>query len=76
MKHTIGQRSIERTWRSVARARLMPLIVVLLAALGLRVLAAVGVQRFVDRNDPYRLCVFPDARYYWLLARTIRGEPL
>jgi 4-amino-4-deoxy-L-arabinose transferase-like glycosyltransferase len=51
----------------------MPLALVLLAALGSRALAAVVVQRYVDRHDPYQLCVFPDARYYWVLARTIRA---
>ncbi len=54
----------------------MLLILVLLSALGVRVLAAVAVQRFVDRHDEHHLCVFPDAGYYWLLARTIRaGSP-
>jgi 4-amino-4-deoxy-L-arabinose transferase-like glycosyltransferase len=65
---------MRRTKRSTTIGQLGPLALVLLAALDLRVLAAVGVQRFVDRHDPYRLSVFPDARYYWLLARTIRAE--
>jgi 4-amino-4-deoxy-L-arabinose transferase-like glycosyltransferase len=40
------------------------------------VFAAVAVQWYVERHDAFRLCVFPDARYYWLLARTIRqGVP-
>ena len=67
---------MRQTRRSTTFEQLGPLALVLLAALDLRVLAAVGVQRFVDRHDPYRLCVFPDARYYWLLARTIgAGSP-
>jgi 4-amino-4-deoxy-L-arabinose transferase-like glycosyltransferase len=67
---------MRQSWRSAVLAQLMPLTLVLLAALGLRVLAAIAVQQFVDRHDAYRLCVFPDARYYWLLARTIRtGGP-
>jgi 4-amino-4-deoxy-L-arabinose transferase-like glycosyltransferase len=67
---------MRRSWRSAVLGPLMPLILVLLAAFGLRVVAAVAVQRFVDRHDVYRLCAFPDARYYWLLAQTIRaGSP-
>jgi 4-amino-4-deoxy-L-arabinose transferase-like glycosyltransferase len=65
---------MRRTRRSATLGQLGPLALVLLAAVDLRVLAAVGVQRFVDRHDAYRLCVFPDARYYWLLARTIRED--
>ncbi len=52
------------------------LIVVLAAALGLRLLAAVLVQRVVDRGATARVCIFPDTEYYWFLARTIReGAP-
>ena len=52
--------------------RLAPLILILMCALALRVLAALAVEWYVERNTTYRLCVFPDAVYYWLLARTIR----
>ena len=69
--------SMRRTRRSTTLGQFGPMALVLLAALDLRVLAAVGVQRFVDRHDAYRLCVFPDARYYWLLALTIpRRAPM
>jgi 4-amino-4-deoxy-L-arabinose transferase-like glycosyltransferase len=65
------------TWRRApALKRLASLTLVLAAALALRMLAALAVQWYVERNDVARLCVFPDARYYWLLARTIRlGAP-
>ena len=39
-------------------------------------IAAKVLQSYVDTMKPPRLCVFPDANYYWLLARTIRqGGP-
>ncbi len=64
-------------WR---RAPVIPrpasLTLALVSALVLRVLAAYAVQWYAERHDAVRLCVFPDARYYWLLARTIRlGVP-
>src|SRR5512135_709419 len=47
---------------------------VLEGAFGLRVLAAIVVQWFTRRKGT--LCVFPDTRIYWHLARTIReGAP-
>ncbi len=52
------------------------LIVVMAIALALRMFAGAMVQRVVDRADTPRVCLFPDAEYYWLLARTIRqGAP-
>jgi 4-amino-4-deoxy-L-arabinose transferase-like glycosyltransferase len=67
---------MRQSWRSAILGQLGLLILILLAALGGRVVAAVAVQRFVDRHDRYQLCLFPDAQYYWLLARTIRaGTP-
>ena len=51
--------------------RLLP-AAVLAVALVLRVLAAVVLQSFVQKLGPDRLCLFDDANYYWLLARTIR----
>ncbi len=52
------------------------LISILAIALGLRVLAAALVQWFVQRSGSARVCLFPDAEYYWFLARTIRqGAP-
>jgi len=45
------------------------------AAFLLRVLAADLVQWRVDRSGGGRVCLLPDAEYYWELARTIRdGE--
>jgi Dolichyl-phosphate-mannose-protein mannosyltransferase len=42
-------------------------------ALGLRVLAAGLVDLFVRRRGSDKLCMFPDARYYWELGRMIRS---
>jgi 4-amino-4-deoxy-L-arabinose transferase-like glycosyltransferase len=55
--------------------RLAALALVLETALALRVLAADAVDWFVRRggNHPERLCLFPDARIYWELARAIRA---
>jgi 4-amino-4-deoxy-L-arabinose transferase-like glycosyltransferase len=45
-------------------------------ALGLRVLAADCLDLYVRRGGANRLCLFPDTRAYWDLARSIRsGEP-
>ena len=49
---------------------------VLEAALAARVLAACVVQWYVDRGPVPRICVFPDAEYYWALASTIREGTL
>jgi 4-amino-4-deoxy-L-arabinose transferase-like glycosyltransferase len=40
-------------------------------ALFLRVLAGMGVEWYVRRRAPGRVCIFPDAEYYWSLAGTI-----
>ena len=45
-------------------------------ALFLRVAAAVGVEWYVRRKSPGRVCLFPDAEYYWSLAGTIRRGTL
>ena len=45
-------------------------------ALFLRLLAAAAVEVFVRRSVPPRVCVFPDAEYYWSLAGTIRRGTL
>lgn len=53
-----------------------PLGRVLEIALWLRVAAAVGVEWLARRRAPGRVCLFPDAEYYWALAGTIcRGTP-
>src|SRR5947209_7224971 len=49
---------------------------VLEAALAARVLAACAVQWYVDRGPTPRICIFPDAEYYWALAGTIREGSL
>jgi hypothetical protein len=49
---------------------------VLEAALVARVLAACVVQWYVDCGSMPRICVFPDAEYYWSLAGTIREGTL
>ncbi len=42
----------------------------------LRIVAADLVDLYVRRTGADRLCLFPDTRVYWELARTIRaGEP-
>ncbi len=52
------------------------MISIVAIALGLRVLAACLVQWYVERGGSLRVCLFPDAEYYWFLARTIRqGAP-
>ncbi len=45
---------------------------VLAVALLSRALAAGALQWVIQRKTPGRLCIFDDANYYWLLARTIR----
>ena len=49
---------------------------VLEAALAARVLAACVVQWYVDHGPTPRICIFPDAEYYWALASTIREGTL
>jgi 4-amino-4-deoxy-L-arabinose transferase-like glycosyltransferase len=49
---------------------------VLEVALVARLLAACAVQWYVDRGSMPRICVFPDAEYYWTLAGTIREGTL
>lgn len=59
-----------------AVARLASLVLVLEVALGLRVIAADAVERYVRRGGANRLCLFDDTWYYWELARNIRaGAP-
>ena len=45
-------------------------------ALFLRVAAAVVVEWYVRHKAPGRVCLFPDAEYYWSLAGTIRRGTL
>jgi 4-amino-4-deoxy-L-arabinose transferase-like glycosyltransferase len=52
------------------------LLQVLEAALIVRVLAADVVQWYVQRQGIPRVCLFPDAEYYWSLARSIRSGSL
>ena len=42
----------------------------------LRLSAAAAVEVFVRGSMPSRVCVFPDAEYYWTLAGTIRRGTL
>jgi len=56
--------------------RLAGPLIVLIAALVSRFLAAVVLQAYIERARTGRLCVFPDTEYYWMLAQTIRhGRP-
>jgi 4-amino-4-deoxy-L-arabinose transferase-like glycosyltransferase len=59
-------------WPRVA-AGLASLPVILQVALGLRILAADVVDLYVHRAGPDALCIFPDTKIYWGLARTIRA---
>jgi 4-amino-4-deoxy-L-arabinose transferase-like glycosyltransferase len=58
--------------RSSKHRHLRALLAVLVGALAARVLAAVALQWYLSKQGANRLCVFDDANYYWLLARTIR----
>jgi 4-amino-4-deoxy-L-arabinose transferase-like glycosyltransferase len=51
---------------------LRALLAALVAALAARSVAAVALQWYLSKQGPNRLCMFDDANYYWLLARTIR----
>jgi 4-amino-4-deoxy-L-arabinose transferase-like glycosyltransferase len=60
--------------RANANGRPAGLSLVLEGAFGFRVLAAIVVQWFTRREGA--LCIFPDTRIYWHLARMIRaGAP-
>ncbi len=61
-----------RSW-SRSLARLASLVLVLEAALALRVAAADAVEWFARSREPARLDVFPDTDIYWELARAIRA---
>jgi 4-amino-4-deoxy-L-arabinose transferase-like glycosyltransferase len=59
-----------------AIARLASLVLVLEAALALRVIAADAVEWYVRLGGANRLCLFEDTPIYWELARKIRtGAP-
>ena len=81
--HTRGRSFVGRAstgqfaWPVLGALRWPPCMISILAiALGLRVLAACLVQWYVQRSGSPRVCLFPDAEYYWFLARTIRqGAP-
>src|SRR5580693_9118025 len=53
--------------------RLASLVLVLEAALALRVAAADAVEWYARRGGPVRLDLFPDTDIYWELARAIRA---
>ena len=64
-----------RKWQR-ALAGLASLAVVLQVALALRMAAADVVDLYVHRGGSEQLCLFPDTKIYWGLARTIRtGAP-
>jgi 4-amino-4-deoxy-L-arabinose transferase-like glycosyltransferase len=57
-------------------AGLASLALVLQVALGLRMMAADAVDLYVHRGGSAEVCLFPDTKIYWGLARTIRtGAP-
>jgi Dolichyl-phosphate-mannose-protein mannosyltransferase len=59
-----------------AVAGLASLALILEIALGLRIVAADLVDLYVNRGGSERVCVFPDSKIYWGLARAIRtGAP-
>jgi hypothetical protein len=58
------------------RALPRPIALLLEIALALRVLTALAVEWYVQRQGASRLCLFEDSKIYWALARTIRlGAP-
>jgi hypothetical protein len=61
-----------RSW-SRSLGRLASLLLVLEAALALRVAAADAVEWFARSREPARLDLFPDTDIYWELARAIRA---
>ena len=64
-----------REWGS-GRRRAPSLGRLLELGLFLRLSAAAAVEIFVRRSAPSRVCIFPDAEYYWILAGTIRRGTL
>jgi hypothetical protein len=57
--------------RRLATIEAPALATVLEVALFLRIAAALAVEWYVRRGGGDRVCMFPDAEYYWILAGTI-----
>jgi hypothetical protein len=73
--HSVAAPARAGRWHR-ALAGLASLALVLQVALGLRVVAADVVDLYVHREGSAELCLFPDTKIYWGLARTIRtGAP-
>ena len=80
--HTRGPSFVGRAstgqfaWPVLGALRWPPCMISILGdCVGLRVLAACLVQWYVQRSGSPRVGPFPDAEYYWFLARTIEGAP-
>ena len=69
--HSVAVPARAVRWRHVL-AGSASLALILEVALGLRILAADAVDRYVHRGGSEQLCLFPDTIIYWGLARTIR----
>jgi hypothetical protein len=73
--HSVAMPARAGRWHR-ALAGLASLALVLQVALGLRIVAAAAVDLYVHRGGSAELCLFPDTKLYWGLARAIRtGAP-
>jgi 4-amino-4-deoxy-L-arabinose transferase-like glycosyltransferase len=70
--HSIAAPARAHWWRRALLGS-ASLALILEIALGLRILAADAVDLYVHRGGSERLCLFPDTKIYWGLARTIRA---
>jgi 4-amino-4-deoxy-L-arabinose transferase-like glycosyltransferase len=70
--HSVAAPARAVKWRR-ALTGLATLAVILQVALGLRVLTADVVDLYVHRGGSEQMCIFPDTKIYWGLARTIRA---
>ena len=73
--YSVAESARAGNWRR-ALAGLGSLALILQVALGLRIVAADLLDLYVHRRGSEEVCVFPDSRIYWGLARAIRtGAP-
>jgi hypothetical protein len=73
--HSVAMPARAGKWHRTL-AGLASLVLILQVALGLRMLTADAVDLYVHRGGSARLCLFPDTKIYWGLARAIRtGAP-
>jgi hypothetical protein len=73
--HSVAAPARAGRWHR-ALAGLASLALIVQVALGLRMVTADAVDLYVHRGGSDELCLFPDTKIYWGLARAIRmGEP-